>query len=93
MAHEILNDRDHQHHSSWIAHVIERIEEAIEDIDIDFPLSGGEDHPHHKHRVHHTHHSHTLTEEELAEDKNRRHQHWKLDLFHHIDTDFPLSGG
>ena len=86
MAQETLNDRDHQHHSSWIAHVIEKLGNAVDNINVDFPLSGGEE------PALHSHHSRRLTAEEIEEEQKMRF-HWKTSLFHHLDTDFPLSGG
>ena len=83
---------EHSHHSTWISHVIERIEDAIEDMNVDFPLSGGAPVTVHHHHHVHTHHAHARTPEEIAEEQMKR-AHWKASLHHFLDTDFPLSGG
>ena len=91
MENAITHRAEHSHHSSWISHVIERIEDAIDEINVDFPLSGGDpDLAHHHH--HHTHHAHARTPEEIEEEQRKR-AHWKANLHHFLNTDFPLSGG
>ncbi len=84
---------EHGHHSSWISHVIEKIEDAIDEINIDFPLSGGDPVAAHHHHHHvHTHHAHARTAEEVVEERKQR-GHWKVDFHHFLERDFPLSGG
>jgi hypothetical protein len=91
---ETVNSRDggHGHHSSWISHVIERIEDAIGELNIDFPLSGGDPQAAHQHHHIHLHHAHARTPEELEEERKKRLQ-WKAHLQHFLERDFPLSGG
>jgi hypothetical protein len=45
-----VNTEDHKP-LSWFGAIIEKIEDVIYNMDTDFPLSGGEEHP-----VHHKHH-------------------------------------
>lgn len=44
------NTNEHQHVSFW-KKVVDKVTDIIENMDTDFPLSGGEEHP-----VHHKHH-------------------------------------
>ncbi len=88
------HDVEHAHHSSWISHVFERLEDAIDELNVDFPLSGGDPvaaHHHHHHHVH-ANNAHGRTEEERAEERQRR-AHWRASLHHFLERDFPLSGG
>lgn len=67
----------HEHHATIFEKIAEKIHDAIENMDTDFPLSGGEEHP-----VHHK------TEEKVEEKP-----HHKTSFLEDLDTDFPLSGG
>ena len=68
-------------HHTWIGDIVEKIEEAIDSIDGDFPLSGGSE-------PHHPHPEHEKTAEEIEE------EHEKEKSFRDsIDEEFPLSGG
>ena len=92
---ETVNSRGggHGHHSSWISHMIERIEDAIDELNVDFPLSGGDPvAAHHNHHHVHIHHAHARTPEEIEEERLKR-AHWKSSLQHFLERDFPLSGG
>ena len=86
MHHQKSQDADHAHHSTWVENVMVKLEEAIHNIDTDFPLSGGDE------PALHTHHSHHMTEEEKQAMKEK----WarRLAFLHpNVNTEFPLSGG
>ena len=92
-------------HASWFGAIMDR----IYDLDVDFPLSGGEDgHPH----VVKKHHKHVEAApavevkqasapvvkptSEADEASKAPHESWFAHLIHKIqdlDVDFPLSGG
>ena len=67
-----------QKQHSWISNLIDK----VENIDVDFPLSGGEE----------PHHSHPKTEEEIEEERKKDEQK-KHNFLHDLDAEFPLSGG
>ena len=79
-------NKDASKHHTWVGDIIDKIEDAIDNIDADFPLSGG-DEPHHT-----THHSAPKTEEEIEEEKKKE-EHKKTSFLHDLNIDFPLSGG
>ena len=83
-------DGDHKEpehkHQSIIGKIVESIEDAIEEMSTDFPLSGGEEHP-----VHHKHHKKEEPKEEKKDEQEEHHK--KSSFFHDLETDFPLSGG
>ncbi len=85
------NPENKPHHHTWTGDLIEKIEEKIEEtidnIDADFPLSGGEE-PHHAH----PHHKTEKTEEEIAAEKEHE-QHKKHSFLSGLNSEFPLSGG
>ncbi len=86
MRQENSNSHAHEHHSTWVENVMVKLEEAIHNIDTDFPLSGGDE------PSLHTHHARHMTEEERAE----VHEKWsrRLAFLHpNVTTEFPLSGG
>lgn len=98
---EIINTEEnnqfeeHPTHRSWFSAIIDRIQE----LDTEFPLSGGEDGHHHVIRKHH----HTAPKKEIvkepvpvAVEPEHHHTSWFSSLIHKIqdlDSDFPLSGG
>jgi len=84
-------------HHSWLENLIDK----VQDMDTDFPLSGGEEDPRPAH-----HHTEKKPEpaEPNTENKDPEHlEHHQSFLGHvmdeikhkidHLDTDFPLSGG
>jgi len=86
MSEKLSSDVSHQHHSTWVEHVIVRIEDAIHNINFDFPLSGGDE------PALHTHHSRRRTEEELQAEREK----WahRLSFLHpDLNKEYPLSGG
>ena len=72
------NQEDQKKHT-WMGDLIES---AINNIDGDFPLSGGEE----------PHHSQHKTDEEIEEEKKKEEEK-KATLKHDLNIDFPLSGG
>jgi hypothetical protein len=72
------------HHKSWIGNIVEKIEDELENMESDFPLSGGEDHPIHPHHHH--------EDEASAEKGEEHHEPFTKHLLDNVDTDFPLSG-
>lgn len=86
MSHQTSQDAPHAHHSTWVENVMVKLEEAIYNIDTDFPLSGGDE------PALHTHHSRLMT----AEERQAIHEKWanRLAFLHpNVTTEFPLSGG
>lgn len=73
------NAADNAPHKTVIATIIEKIEDVIENMDSDFPLSGGVEHPV-------NHHDHI--DAEPAEK-----QHITTSFPKDVNTEFPLSGG
>src|ERR1700677_4070977 len=84
-------------HHSWLENLIDK----VQDMDTDFPLSGGEEDPRPTH--HHTEKKPENTEKE-PENKELEHPpHHQSFIGHvieeikhkidHLDTDFPISGG
>jgi len=67
-----------QKHHTWIGDLIEK----IDNIDVDFPLSGGEE----------PHYLRPKTGEELEEERKKDEQK-KHNFLHDLDAEFPLSGG
>ena len=68
-------------HSSVAGNIVEKIEDAVENMDTDFPLSGGVEHP--------VHHKHPHTEKEADKKEHPKKTSFPEDL----ETEFPLSGG
>ncbi len=77
-------DTESTHHKSWIGNIVEKIEDELENMESDFPLSGGEDHP-----IHPRHHH---EDESSEKDKDENHESFTSHLLDNVDTDFPLSG-
>ena len=82
-------------HTSWLGNLIDK----VQDMDTDFPLSGGEEIPRPAH-----HHHEAKPESKTEEPENKEHpEHHQSFIGHivdeikhkieHLDTDFPLSGG
>lgn len=71
------NVQDPVHHSSLVEKIAEKLLDVVENMDTDFPLSGGEEHPVHRHN----------------EPKKEEHEHIKTSFREDLETDFPLSGG
>jgi len=93
---EGADNREAPKHHSWLDNIIDR----VQDLDTDFPLSGGEEDP--RPARHHTEKKPepTPAEPENKEEEKPHHQsfirHIIEEIEHkigHIDTDFPLSGG
>ncbi len=91
---------EHIHHTSWFGKIIERIQE----LDTEFPLSGGEDG--HVHYIKHRHTDPVVTEpvkkpEPVVKAKpenelGHHHTSWFskiIEKIQDLDSDFPLSGG
>jgi len=72
---------ENTHTGSIVDKIREKIHDALENMDTDFPLSGGEEHP--------VHHEPKPPHEGPEEEK----PHHKTSFFEDLDTDFPLSGG
>ena len=68
-------------HHSLLDSIIEKIEDTVDNLDNDFPLSGGIEHV--------VHHKHEDAEEETTEEKPEH----KKSFLEGLDTEFPLSGG
>ncbi len=81
-------------HKSWLGNLIDK----VQDLDTDFPLSGGEEDPrpvHHHHPVE-KHDDAATGEPKPAEHHESFIKHIIEEVKHkidHLDTDFPLSGG
>ena len=86
-------------HTSWLGNMIDK----IQDLDTDFPLSGGDEDPRPA-RHHEPHHDEKKPENtaEGSENKKKPEHHQSFighiveEIKHkidHLDTDFPLSGG
>ncbi len=73
---------------SWVSSIIEKIGAAIEDeraeMNINFPLSGGEDHVH----IVHSRHRDDGGQMQVQPKKRK----WSS-FFDDLETEFPLSGG
>ena len=78
------NTGEHKHHT-WLGDMIEKIEEKIDNIDADFPLSGAEESLH-------IHHHTPKTEEEIAEEAKKAEEK-KRTFLDGLSKEFPLSGG
>lgn len=80
-------------HNSWLGNLIDK----VQDLDTDFPLSGGEEDP----RPAHHHTAEKKEDDATGEPKPAEHHesfihHVIEEVKHkinHLDTDFPLSGG
>ncbi len=100
------NTAEAQHpeeHHSWLHNIIEK----MQNLDADFPLSGGEPHPHvHYHTpvVHTDSQSEAKIDTEVHNDghdvnahhDDNKHHTWLgalVEKMQHLDADFPLSGG
>lgn len=97
------NTAEAQHpeeHHSWLHNIIEK----MQNLDADFPLSGGEPHPHvHYHApvVHVENHTDAVDlkhEDHNKHDGHDEHKHhtWLgtlVEKMQNLDADFPLSGG
>ncbi len=90
-------EQHHEEHHSWLHNIIEKMQH----LDADFPLSGGEPHPHvhyHAPAAEHTvaeMEQETLVDADHHEDGHKHHT-WLgalVDKMQHLDVDFPLSGG
>ena len=88
----------HAHATSWFGKIIE----SIQDLDTEFPLSGGEDgHPHVRRKHHTPVVAVTVPQPEKTvtvpvSEEHPHHTSWFSHLIEKIqdlDTDFPLSGG
>jgi hypothetical protein len=78
------NAQESARHHSWIGSIFEKIiAEERAAINTDFPLSGGEEHPH-------VYYTHDNEENVIMEEKRNRRRSTFLD---HLDCEFPLSGG
>ena len=91
MTHEnelITTGAEKTEHHTWLGNIIEAIEETIDniDVDIDFPLSGGDES--HKPHIFSTPKSSEEIDQEEKEEKHKR-----ISFLNHINADFPLSGG
>jgi len=71
-------NKDENKRHNWISGLIDK----VDNLDIDFPLSGGEE----------PDHSSPKTEEELEEERKKNEQK-KHNFLHDLDVEFPLSGG
>ncbi len=88
---------EHPAHRSWLGTIIEKIQE----LDSEFPLSGGED-GHHR-VIKQQHHHHTPPKKETVKEKvqvpeTAKHHHTSwfskiINKIQNLDADFPLSGG
>lgn len=85
---------EHPHHLNWLEAIVER----MQNLDTEFPLSGGEDGHHHviHHRPITETHAAPVAETAQAENKDTHHTSWLghlIEKVQDLDTDFPLSGG
>jgi hypothetical protein len=81
------NSEEPKHHKSWVGNLIDK----IQDLDTDFPLSGGEEDPRPTH-----HHTEEKPEEGENKEGSEHHKSFLrniIDKIQDLDTDFPLSGG
>jgi hypothetical protein len=88
--------QQHEEHHSWLHNIIEK----MQNLDADFPLSGGEPHPQvHYHAPEEPTNEMKQTDdaqEEVAHVEEHKHHTWLGDLvekMQNLDSDFPLSGG
>ena len=79
---ESARNNEKPEHHSIAGKIIDKIEDVIENMDTDFPLSGGEEHPVH-------HHEH----EEEKPGEQPKEEHHKTSFLDDLNTEFPLSGG
>ena len=79
----VENNEEPKHHHSLLENIVEK----IQNLDSEFPLSGGETEED-LDRV-----EHAGKDKDGHSDENKEEHHKKTSFFDDLDTEFPLSGG